>query len=265
VLTWLARLIVRTYPSAWRERYEAEVVELVDAAPVRLRDLGDLLHGLLVERWRELVTADHAPRRTQVLLGLLGPVVVLTVVLSSTGLGRMLKTGSGPWPPQWVETGEWTVVALFLIIGVGRMRRLFQRVPAPPGLTLLTALAWLSLMVVAAEWGNLMRFDLTADALPIPVSWRRLLLFCLVGTSLTRDLWPDTSILDAIDQRDAYHEQLRLARAWVEGCHTTMANGLPAPLAEAEAQVEHLNRELERATAELAGKGYHARFQSRSL
>ena len=259
--TRLARAIVQRYPLAWRERYADEVLELVGAASVRLSDLGDLIHGLIVERWRELVTADHAPRRTQALLGLLGPIVVLTVVLASAGLGRMLQTWGGPWPPQWIGIGGWTVFALLLITGVGRMRRMFQRVPAPPGLTLLAALAWLSLMVVAAEWGNLIRFEGSGTLLPASPSWRRALFFWIVGTGMTRDLWPDKSILDAIDQRDAYDEQLRLARAWVEGCHTTMANGLPAPLAEAEAQVEHLSAELERATAELVARGYRARFQ----
>jgi hypothetical protein len=257
----LARAIVRKYPAAWRERYEDEVMELVNAAPIRLGDLGELLHGLIVERWRELVTADDAPRRTQLFLGLLGPSVILATILLATAVGRGLTMWIGLWPSEWVAVGEWTLFSLFLVHVVVSTRWLFRRLPAPAGPSLLAGLLSLFVIVALAEWGDIIRFEGSQNVMPVPVTWRRVLFFWMVGIGLTRGRWPDKSILDAIDQRHACDEQLRLARAWVEGCHTTMASGLPAPLAEAEAQVERLQKEQEEATAGLAAKGYRAKFQ----
>lgn len=258
----LAKAIVRRYPAAWRERYEDEVMELVNAAPIRFTDLGELIHGLIVERWRELVTADDAPRRTQAILVLLGPGVILATILVAIAVGRGLTLSIGPWPSQWVDVGEWTFFSLFLVHVLVSTRWLFQRLPAPAGFTLLAGLLSLFVMVALAEWGDIMRFEGSQNVMPVPVTWRRAIFFWMVGIGLTRGRWPDKSILDAIDQRDAYNEQLRLARAWVDGCHTAMAAGLSAPLADAEAQVQSLQQELDRATAELAAKGYRARYQS---
>lgn len=256
----IARAIVRRYPAAWRERYEDEVLELVNAAPLRLSDLCELLYGLMVERWRELVTADDAPRRTQAILILLGPGVILVTILVAIAVGRGLATTVGPWPSQWVDVGEWTLSGLFLLHVLASTRWLSRRLSVPAWLTLLGGLLSLFVMVALAEWGNIIRFEGSENVMPVPVTWRRALFFWMIGTGLTRGRWPDKSILDAIDQRDAYEGQLRLAQAWVAGCHTSMASGLPAPLTEAEAQVDHLRRELDRANDELAAKGYRARF-----
>ena len=130
----LARAIVHGYPSAWRERYEDEVIELVNAAQIRLSDLGELLHGLIIERARELLTADDAPRRTQLFLGLLGPSVILATILLATAVGRGLTMWVGLWPSEWVAVGEWTFFSLFLLHVVVSTRWLFRRLPAPAGL-----------------------------------------------------------------------------------------------------------------------------------
>jgi len=49
-MTRLARAVLRLYPAAWRDRYEAEMVDLVDHRPMRLRDLFDLAAGALDAR-----------------------------------------------------------------------------------------------------------------------------------------------------------------------------------------------------------------------
>jgi hypothetical protein len=263
VLTWLARLIIGWYPSAWRERYEAEVLDLLEAARVRLRDLKELVQGLVLERWRQLASSPESPRRTAVVLVLFGPVIVLAVVLAATGVGHMLRDAFGAWPETWVDAGEWVMfVVLFGLIPF-EWRSKSRRRADQRGVVVGATLAALFVLVAGNAWGDLVRFD---------GSWRQiswtladivvLKLFWVAGIGLTHGLWPDKTIIDAIDRREMAQQQLDMSRAWVEGCHTSAANGLPVPLEEAEAQVARWEAEFRDARAALEAMGYRARFQS---
>lgn len=263
MISRLARAIVRQYPAAWRERYEDEVIGLVNEAPVRIRDLADLAHGLIVERWRELLSSSESPRRTEIVLVVFGPLVVLAVVLSGAALGWLLRTALGPWSPAWADAGEWTLVVLLLGSLPFRWRAVSPFHERRRGRTLLALLGALFVLVSGSEWGELVRFDGSyrrfSETLATVLALK---LFWLVGIGMTRGLWPDKSILDPIMSVDVAEEQLRLSRAWVEGCHLSASNGIPAPLAEAEAQVARWEAELLKAKDALHAMGYRARFRT---
>lgn len=260
-MTWLARLIVGLYPAAWRERYEAEVLDLLEAAPVRLRDLKELALGLVLERWRQLASSPESPKRTAVVLVLFGPVIVLSVVLAATGAGRMLRGALGAWPPDLANAGEWAVIAV--VFASFPIRWAVARLPRRRlGLGLVVLLVTLFVVVAASAWGDLVRFEGWRGLSARMAGLMAILLFCYLGSGLTRGYWPDRTILDAIDRRWVAEQQLAMSRAWVAGCHTSAANGLPVPLADAEAQVAHWEAELREARAALDAMGYRARFHA---
>ncbi len=262
MMTRLAQAIVRRYPTAWRERYEDEVIELVDDAPVRMRDLADLAHGLIVERWRELLSSAESPRRTEFVLVMFGPLVVLSVVLSGAATGWLLRLALGPWSPAWADVGEWALMVLLLASFPFRWRSVLPPHENRRGRMLLVLLAGLFVLVSMSEWGELVRFDGSYRRFSESLATVMALgLFWLIGVGTTRGLWPDKSILDPIMGVEVAEEQLRLSRAWVEGCHVSASQGIPAPLAEAEAQVVHWEAELLKAKEALHAMGYCARFQ----
>lgn len=256
-MTRLARLVVRLYPSAWRARYAAEVLDLLEAAPVRFRDLTELTSGLILERGRALASSPASPRRTEAVLVLFGPVVVLVVVLAATVLGQLLRISAGAWPPSVALTGQ--VVLMVVVFGsllARGARAIRQRDVRPSGALSVTLLALFVVTSVSA-WGDLVRFDGLDHRVPARlVSVGAGLFFWVMGIGATRGLWPDRTILDAIDRREVAEQQLRLSRAWVEGCHATAVHGHPVPLAEAEAQVAHWETERQSATARLEAMGY---------
>jgi len=262
VLTWLARLIVHLYPSAWRERYEAEVLDLLEATPLRLRDLNELVQGLVLERWRQLAASPESPRRTEAVLVLFGPVTVLATVLVAIGAGRMLRGSLGAWPPDWASAGEWVVIAV--VFAALPLRWAASRLARRPFTGLVVLLALLIVVVAGSAWGDLVRFEGFRGRSDSMADLMALLLFWFLGGSLTRGFWPDRTILDAIDRREVAQQQLDMSRAWVEGCHRSAASGLPVPLEEAEAQVVQWEDELREADAAVETMGYRARFQSRS-
>src|SRR4249920_1681086 len=93
----LALAIIRRYPPAWRERYEAEVCALVEQSGMRVGDLAELVRGLLTERAAELLLNDERPRRTIVFLGLLKPAFSIAFIATAALIGHALRRLTGEW------------------------------------------------------------------------------------------------------------------------------------------------------------------------
>src|SRR4029079_15705907 len=53
--------LVRLYPRAWRERYEAEFLTLLEARPTTIGDRLDIVRGALDARLHPQVRRDEAP------------------------------------------------------------------------------------------------------------------------------------------------------------------------------------------------------------
>ena len=109
-----AHAIVRRYPLAWRERYEAEVGGLIDDTPIQFRDLGELLRGLFAERARELLMSDEKPGRTARIVGFATPIAGVLFIgaawVMSYGIGKL----TGPWP----DPVQYVALALFITLMV---------------------------------------------------------------------------------------------------------------------------------------------------
>lgn len=80
-----ARLLVRLYPRAWRERYGEELLELLEDS-VRLRDVIDVIRGAARE-WGNLMTGknrwnDQAQRTTRALAQAGGAVILFQTLVS---------------------------------------------------------------------------------------------------------------------------------------------------------------------------------------
>lgn len=102
MLRRLARSLVMTYPQPWRDRYGDEVLALIEDSPVRFRDLGELVRGLIVERARALIEdADH-PTRTPAILASLHPAFVIGFLAAAWVVGLVLRGSFGgliQWRP----------------------------------------------------------------------------------------------------------------------------------------------------------------------
>jgi hypothetical protein len=261
----LAASLVGLYPLAWRERYEDEVLALIDDSPVRLHDLGELVRGLIVERARALIEdADH-PSRTSAILVWMQPAFVIAFMVFAWSIGVGLRTWRGPLPPGFDEAGMVLIQAFYLgFIGTKFVVLRRSKGKSPLGLFP----AWTALMllpvffagIAVATWGRWAGF--TADPLPL---WLRLslsLLLCSVFIlELTYSFWPGRKMLEAIGRLAGADSQIRWARLWIEGCETMIAQGVPSPLDQAQSQLAEGQRNRESALEQLQRLGYRARFQ----
>jgi hypothetical protein len=93
-LARLIRLVVRGYPRAWRERYEAEFLALIDDSPVTWRTVVDVLRSAGHEWARAAAARARDPRVLEV----------------GADLGR---TALGAYATAWV------LCALFYMVDVG--------------------------------------------------------------------------------------------------------------------------------------------------
>lgn len=261
----LARAIVLRYPPPWRERYEDEVLALIEDSSVRARDLGELIRGLFVERAKALIEdADH-PSRTAWLLGSIQPVFVIVFMTIAWAVGIGLRGWQGAPATGVREIGMGvTVACLFatLVMKIVLLRgpRLEYERPALPSWAGLTLLPLFFVGIVLCVWAGL------AGLMPPPIPpWVRLLSWSFIlgveFAELSSAFWPGRRMLEAIGRLAGADAQIKTARQWVDGCRTMIAKGVPSPLDQAQAQLDEGMRKRELALEQLQQLGYRARFQ----
>jgi hypothetical protein len=140
---------LRLYPRAWRRRYEAEMLAVLEARPLTNRVRLDLVRGALDANLHPI-----APPR----LGLVAPIVA--------GFAWILAGGAAlvePTPPDWPGYLLWTLplgligaaAGLRVVLVTGR--RSGMRAPAGSGAALLLAvlghLAWIAVLLMAVLGG----------------------------------------------------------------------------------------------------------------
>jgi hypothetical protein len=123
----LARLVVRRYPRAWRERYEDEIVALLQTTPVAAMQVLDLVRGCVGE-WR-----STAINRLSHSIPVVGRGVAMTFRLVTSLVGSMLVGLPG------VALAMGVAFALRTTIGDGQ-----------GGVILFQYLAWLGLISILA-------------------------------------------------------------------------------------------------------------------
>jgi hypothetical protein len=265
----LAQALVRRYPAAWRERYEQEVSRLIDDTSIRFGDLAELLRGLLTERARELVSADDRPTRTAATIGLLKVGFMLAFIGSAIGLGLGLRQVTGHWSETARENGAIAVTVWFVVFVIvairARRRPVFSSFPpySPGTGAVLLATVFASLVFVVAgqvlvdKYRGRGGFAWFSAYLP----WFQVFLYTNFLTDLCASLWPSRKLLQAFAELQVFEGRLKTNQKWVDGCHEMIAQGVPSPLREAEAQVEHWTRQRDAARERVHALGYRARFR----
>jgi hypothetical protein len=142
---WLLHL----YPRAWRQRYETEMLAVLEARPLTFRTRVDLARGALDAHLHPAVPPS---------LGLVAPVVAGVAWITAGGATLAEST-----PPDWPGYLLWTLplgllgagagLRIVLTVGLGSG----MRAPAASGAALLLALAgyafWVAALAVAVVGG----------------------------------------------------------------------------------------------------------------
>ena len=256
----LAQRMVRGYPQPWRERYEGEVLTLLEDSPARMRDVLDLARGLLVERVRALFEPGDRPVLLATLVSLVGFARALTIAAPPVIAGGAAHQFFGPAP----------VVARFQIAAVA-----------------VFALAMVALRLYRKYWPTTSIFEsgkprlskragLIYIGLVMPtvflISWSSdHILDALTPLWMFAPVWHQTSALKpwhgemvrAVQQLCTARQELEWwARMELARCERLVADGMPAPLQEARDAVAHLEQQREEALAALHSLGYRASLRT---
>lgn len=264
----LARGIVGLYPAAWRQRYESEVLELIDAGPMRLGDVFGLLRHAMTER----VLALYEPSRHITAyrfisgLALLAYVATLTVGSIVVGavpylLGAATRVTFGPFPERVTDAVGWILLPVFVVAVLLHMRQLF-RSTAAQGIEAIDRFGW----IMIASYGALVfTFGLSADLSVNSAFNHGLFLWLTVQAHQeppTGSQWPGGNLFAALGRLRSARNNLRWARMELDRCEGLYAGRDPGPdLRAARAEMERLTAEESSALEALDGMGYHARFQ----
>ncbi len=266
----LATSIVNRYPASWRERYEEEVLALIEDSPVRLSDLGELVRGFIIERMRALIAdADH-PRRTAVLLGGMQPLFVVGFVMCAFGTGVALRNWVAPsGTAKVVVMAVWLAWCLaFWPVVLSRFQRRwkgpFPRSPIFSARTGLALMPPLFAIIAMFEWASVSSSPSTVSpAVEYGLNVVRNLYYQGVAAAvLSMAFWPGRRMLHAIGAVEQASKQLTVSKTWVDSCHAMIARGIPSPLQEAEAQVERWTRKRDDSLAQVESLSYRSRFAS---
>lgn len=270
-MTSLARAIVACYPRAWRERYAQEVLEILDAGSVRLRDVCDLLRGCLSER----VLALYEPSRhitafrwisglslTLYLTALL--VGLLLVAAAPLALGFAVHYVFGPFPAEWTDRLAWAFGLVFLLTIVPVWIQLFrlEKRSSQPTESVSRRIRRLR-MTVAAAYGLLIflvgvegRLSFQAPAM------LALLIMMFRDEPPGQKPWPGSGMFEALARLRTAQHDLRWARMELARCEGLYEGRSPGPeLRVARVEMARLTTEEAAAMAALEDMGYHARFQ----
>ena len=252
-----ARRVVSGYPKPWRERYEDELLALLDDSPARLRDVIDLARGLVVERARSMFEPGDRP----VLLATLVAVVAFARALAMAAppiiAGRAAHYWLGPLPREVATLALLMSVGLvFVLIALRSFRKYW------PTMVFLESGRWR-----LSQWTGWIYLGL---AMPIAflMSWSSdHILQSLSPLWMFYPIWERIAARRPwqVEMTRAVHQMLtaRQALRWwalmeLDRCKQLVDAGMPAPLQEARDAVARLTRQQGEALATLHGLGYRA-------
>jgi hypothetical protein len=264
----IAHAIVRRYPAAWRERYEAEVRGLIDDASIQFRDLGELLRGLFAERAREFLTSVDNPRRTATIVGFMAPVAGGVFLIVAWLTGYAMKSVVGPLSDAEQYVGLSLAVVLMIVFFVtwsrGWKRRDGSAAATPRSLPPDVVVVMLPMLFVqVALFAVILSGEPESPSL-IP-NWLnrvfQLFVWASIAGNLLSSLFPGHALLQAFTNVSYAEGQVLSNEKWVEGCREMISKGVPSPLQDALAQVGKWTAERDSARARLKELGYEARFR----
>lgn len=257
-----ARRVVRGYPQPWRERYEGELLALLEDSPARLRDVIDLMRGLVVERARSTFEPGDRPVMVTTLVSLAGFVRFLAIAAPPVLAGWAARYWFGP-PPRGVERFALTasgVVVLTFILLLARMRSP-ARMPWEPRKVLSNRLGRVYLEL-AMPLAFLLSWTSTHALQNLQQLWW---LFPIWDHVARRHPW-QVEMARAVHQMRTARQALRWwALMELERCEGLVAEGSPAPIEKAREVVARLIRQEADALATLHSLGYRARLANPAL
>lgn len=261
-----AHAIVRRYPDAWRERYEAEVRGLIDDTPVHFRDLGELLRGLFTERARELLMSDEKPGRTALVVGLASPIAGMICGGLAWLVGSGVSRLTGPWSEASGYVGLAVFSLLLAIVLVLMIRGAKRRDPTRPFVVAPdVAVRILPLSFVAAcLYAALITQEDPSPSRLWPAwithstNW---IYFSLFAGNQIASFLPGQRLLETFGRIAGAEQAIGTNQKWAESCREWIAKGVPSPLNDALLQVDKWTLERDSARARLKELGYRSRFR----
>lgn len=262
-----ASVIVRRYPHAWRERYEDEVLALVEGGAVTLRDLADLARGCVIERARALIEPGDHPMRASLWFGLVAITLSLVVgvgfALTGHAIGVWFRHVFGVLPSGLAFSGELAVIGVFMAYA-GRnvydgLRHGFKPDADPADLIYSAPIGFALLSVFFLG----LVLTQSGDATPfMSTPWTSMFVGVMVSEQLTVRIWPGRQMLVAFRQFGEARHLLTWAQMELHRCQALAGDDAGPGLAAAQAEVDRLHRRRDQAVAQLHAMGYRSRFRS---
>lgn len=262
-MTAIASAIVRRYPQPWRERYEGEVLALLEDCRPGVRDVCELARGLVVERVKSWMEPGEHPKRTDLLiqpaigLARIVPAVVLT--WGAVLIGEALRGRVGP-PPEFIQW-VWLGILLTTLVArdVVRVRRkawhdaLQSTLFTPVQRVLL--IAGLALVILIASWGRWL------PGVEV-VRWTLLWFWGLAIHQLFAKVWPFAGMWDILDRYREAEAHLKRARRDVEASRSLEGPQAAWGLMQAEERLAECQQRRDELHTQLNRYGYRARFHA---
>lgn len=272
-MTPLASALVRRYPLAWRERYEAEVLALLEDSPPGLRDLLELTRGLVVERVKSWVEpGEHPAALTWTVWPLLwlvriAPAVVLLVLAMTAGQAIRQYAGEPPEMLQW--TYPLLLIGPVVYYEVRVWRRVDDDAATAPwrryrffSVSERVCLVGLTLVgIVIMQWSPIPGIRGGAARFAEASHWLRLAMWSgLVFVQLMRAL-PWQQMWNALDEYRTVTSHLRWARMELDRCRTLAGPEGARQLEAAEREWHALEHRRQAALDVMHSYGYRATFK----
>jgi hypothetical protein len=251
------RRLVRSYPQPWRERYEGEVLALLDETNVRWRDVADLARGLLVERARSVFEPGDHPYATFAAMEVCYWGLMTVMMTGGLLLGWAARAWIGPIP-------RWAGVTASMAIGVIALIYYFKKAAksaqhAAPDQASFRRVGFLGIAVMGTTLALL--------------SWAKIgsyldvVTFGMMGTWFhgalqNQGIWRRMHV--AIGQLIQYRHDIKWAKLELERCEHLETAGMTSPIEEARANLDRVKKSGEKTFATLHGMGYRARFKKES-
>jgi hypothetical protein len=231
------------------------MLALLDDSGAGWRDVLDLARGLIVERSRALCEPGRHPKAILAVISIGNFAIALGLSLAASGLGRLARASVGS-PPEW-----WDPTAIMAqgvaVVGWGVHSMIWASrhtgLAVPPPMPLRALAPWIAALllgVVLASWTETIRPSHHALALPVLVH--------AIGWRHTR--W---RIQAAMLQLSSCRHEMKWALMERNRCERLTAQGLPAPLDEARANIVRIQTKQEETRASLHAMGYRATLRRR--
>jgi len=256
----LARWIVSKYPQAWRERYEAEVLDLITSGPVSVAETGELFRSMLVERTRAGIDVNQ-PQKAVARLRETKLLITLGGFICSNTVAVLLRW----WRPMTDEDSYWVVGALLLysaaLFTAWLMQRRLRRTTDSNAPAVPVWVAVLSVPVQIVIVGCYGWLALSAKTSPLFLD-QIVPLYHMVWTNglvlgwLIIQIWPGHKLAVALTEYEVAKRSESAARDFVASCEEWIAKGVASPLQEAQRSHDEWVKRLASVETRLKALGY---------